>query len=315
MQSKLRLDGLKAELGSVRELLHQAKEVNDPVGKFQYEHRQAILEKEIQELELTPITSANVALFFGGRPVLGSKGISAEFAGKVLEKFQDLVTRTFVSEELGQLGNRGPIPQRATTKLMVTELARGSFGFILDEMSDQTDHQETTLKLMVDEVARIVEKAGSPNEPDFEEIAESLNPRTLIALKDFFTILDNNESTIRVVDDKRDFTLDQQAVRRGHLRIDATSIEEKEDFVSGEVLGVLPESRKFEFKITGRQTIHGSISEEAAEQYLSNIRSGVDMFGHNWQVKLTIRTVKPLNRQPKEVYRLTEFLKEIKNEV
>jgi hypothetical protein len=315
MLRKLRLDGLRAELSLVQELLRQSLDAGDPVGELQYEHRRNIITKEIKELEETVTTSASVTLFFGGRPVLGSKGIAAEFAGGALEKFQDLVTKTFAKAEIGQLGKRGPIPQKNNTQLMVTELARGSFGFVLDEMSDQTELQETVLKLMVDEVTKIVEKTGSPNESDFEEIIDSLDSRTLLGLKDFFAILDNNEATIRIVDDERDFILDKDAVHRGRLRTEATSIEEKEDFKSGEILGFLPEHKKFELKTADKEIIYGSVTNEAAEQYKAMVSEGFDIVGRHWKIKLTVRTVKPLNRSPKEVYRLIEFLSEIKDDV
>ena len=315
MLRKLRLDGLRAELSLVQELLRQSHDAGDPVGELQYEHRENILTKEIEELEKTLTTSASVTLFFGGRPVLGSKGIAAEFAGGALEKFQNLVTKTFAKAEIGQLGKRGPVPQKDNTQLMVTELARGSFGFVLDEMSDQTALQETVLKLMVDEVAKIVEKTGSPNEPDFEEIIDFLDQRTLLGLKDFFAILDNNEATIRIVNDERDYILDQDAVHRGRLRTEATSIEEKEAFESGEILGFLPEHKKFELKTADKEIIYGSVTKEAAEQYKTMFSDGIDIVGRRWQVKLTVRTVKPLNRQPREVYRLIEFLSEIKDDI
>jgi hypothetical protein len=309
MPRKLLLDSLRAELNSVSELLLQAKNADDPVGELQYSHRQEILKKEIEEIEKTVTTSASVALFFGGSPVYGSRGIAAEFAGGALEKFQDLVTRTFAKAELGPLGRRGPIPKKGNSQLMVTELARGSFGFVLDEMSDQSELQETALKLMVDEVARIVEDTGSPNEPDFEAILEYLEPRTLIALKDFFVILDEGDATIRIVDSERDFVLDKHAVHRGRLRTEATTIEEKESFASGQIMGFLPEHRKFELRSADGETIYGSVDMDAAEKYQEMVTSGIDVVGRHWQVKLTVRTVKPLNRPPREVYRLVEFMK------
>lgn len=310
MPRKLRLDALRAELSSVLDLLRQSHEIGDPVGELQYEHRQNILENEIEELEEAVSTSTSVALFFGGRPVLGSKGIAAGFAGNILEKFQDLVTRKFAKEGLGQLGERGPIPQKNNTQLMVTELARGSFGFILDEMSDQTELLDTSLKLIVDDVAVIVENTGSLSEQDFEEMVESLDQRTLIALKEFFVILDDSEATIRIVNDERDFILDQYAVHRGRLRIESTSIEEEEELMSGIIQGFLPEHKKFELQPADREIIYGSVSKEAAEQYQAMLDSGLAVVGHHWQVKITARTIKPLNRQPRAVYRLIEFIKE-----
>lgn len=308
MSRKLRLDGLRAELSSVQELLSQAQAVGDPIGKLQYAYREEMLQSEIKELEKIITTSASVTLFFGGNPVLGSKGIATEFASAALEKFQSLVTRTFAKAEIGSLGERGPIPQKDSTQLMITDLARGSFGFVLQEMSEQVDIQQTPLKLMVDEVAHIVETTGSPNEPDFERIVETLDPRTLIALKDFFAILDNSESTIRVVDDERDFVLDKYAVHRGRVRTEATSIKEQESFASGVLLGFLPEHKKFELRRSDGETIYGAVSKEATDQYQNMVGSGTAVVGHDWRVKLTVRTVKPLNRPPREVYRLIEFM-------
>lgn len=296
-----------ADYGSVLELLHQAQDAKDPVGEIQYEYRKIILEKEIQELEKNITTNASVALFFGGEPVLGSKGIAADFAGSALEKFQDLITRTFAKTELGQLGERGPIPQKSNTQLMLTELARGSFGFVLDEMTNQISHQETVLKLMVDEVSNVVQKTGSANELDFEGILDSLDPRTFLGLKDFFAVLDKNKATIRIVDDEHDFTLDRAAVHRGHLRTETTSIEEKEDVRAGEIIGLLPEHKKFELKTSEGDVIYGSVAKEAIEQYNALLSNGIDIVHQHWTVKFVIRTVHPLNRPPREVYRLTEF--------
>lgn len=308
MPRKLRLDGLKAELNSVQELLRQANDAGDPIGKLQYTHREGALQTEIAELEKTITTNASVALFFGGEPVLGSKGIETEFASGALGIFQSLVTRTFAKAEIGSLGERGPIPQRNNTQLMITDLARGSFGFVLDEMSEQSEIQQTALKLMVDEVAYIVETTGSPNDPEFEKIVETLDPRTLIALKDFFTILDNNKATVRVVDDERDFLLDKYAIHRGRIRTEATSIEDQENYVSGVLLGFLPEHKKFELKQSDGQIIYGSVSREAAEQYQNMVGSGITVVGGVCRIKLTVRIVSPLNRPPREVYRLVEFM-------
>ena len=124
MLRKLRLDGLIADYSSVLELLRQSNDAKDPVGVLQYEYRKNILANEIEELRKTVTSNASVALFFGGAPVLGSKGIAAEFAGSILEKFQNLVTRSFAKTELGQLGERGPIPQKENTQLMVIPVIR-----------------------------------------------------------------------------------------------------------------------------------------------------------------------------------------------
>lgn len=312
MPRKLKLEGMQAELSAVSALLQQAIEFADPVGELQYSHRKKSLEQEIGQIAETPEKSASVALFFGGAPVLGSRGISADFAGHALELFQELVSRSFATAELGVLGKRGPVPYRDSTKLMITEIAKGSFGFVLDEMSDQLELEDTSLKLMVEDVAKLLERTASPNELDFEEIAETLDARTLQSLRDFFITLDSNNATIRVVEDIADFTLDSTSIHRGRIRTEATSIDESEDFIIGVLFGFLPEHRKFELRIATGETVYGSVSKEAAEQYVSLLSSEKVMIGNSWKLKIKKRVVKPLNRPPRQVNKLIEFLGEEK---
>lgn len=308
MPRKLRLDVLQADLASLDALLQSAREMDDPVGEYQIEKRRSVIEAELKALTVAQEKKASVALFFGGKPVLGSRGISADFAGHMLEYFQDLVSRTFASSELGALGERGPIPKRQATDLMVTQLTRGSFGFVLDELSDQAEFEDTALKVMVEEVVAVVEKVASSNEIDFEEIVEQLDPRMLISLKDFFVTLDSAEATVRLVDDVADISLDQPAVRRARLRTEATSIDEDDMLIKGVLVGFLPEHRKFELQVDETSTLYGSVSKEAAEQYAKLVMRGENPERQLWQVRIRQRTVTPLNRPPREVHRLLEFV-------
>jgi hypothetical protein len=308
MPRRLQLEGLQAELSAVSELLNQAVEMNDPMGEYQFSKRKQLVENELSTLIQAAEKKASVALFFGGKPVLGSRGISAEFAGKMLEQFQELIARSFAKSELGLLGERGPIPMRHSSNLMVTEVARGSFGFVLDELSDQSEIEDTALKTMVEEVATVIERTASPNDLEFEEVAESLDARMLIALKDFFVTLDSADATVRVVDDVADFSLDHQSIHRARARTEATSIDERDLFFEGILEGFLPDHRKFELRVGPAQVIYGSVSKEAAEQYAAFISTGNTPIGRRWQIKVRQRIIAPLNRPPREVNRLLEFI-------
>lgn len=311
MPRKLRMEGLQAELSSVIALLQSAREMDDPVGEFQLEKRKNMIESELHSLAAHPENKASIALFFGGKPVLGSRGITAEFAGHMLENFQELVTRKFASSELGPLGDRGPIPMKQATDMMVTSLAKGSFGFVLDELTDQDEIDATALKLVVEEIVQTLEKVSSSNELDFEEVAEQLDPRLLITLKDFFVTLDSAEGTIRLVDDVADISLDSTSVHRGRLRTEATSIDESDVTLDGVLVGFLPEHRKFEMLVEG-QMLYGSVSREATEQYSQLVARGESPERQSWKVRMKRRIVTPLNRPPREVNRLLEFLGRMK---
>lgn len=308
MLKKLHLDAVSSEVSAVKKLLVEASKSGDIVGELQWGQKLAALTSEVEILEKEVIqdTEANVALLFGGKPVLGSKGIAAEFAGQALEKFQNLVSKTFAVAEIGDLGQRGKVPFKEQSDLMITGLARGSFGFVLSEISDQASLESSELAVIVERVSSVIKDTAAADESLFEELVSELNPRTLIALREFFLTLDSNQATVRIVERNRDFILDNTAIHRGRLRTEATSIEEDTIEVAGLLVGFLPDHRKFEIKDQAEEIIYGSVSKTAVEQF-QNASSTV--IGKRCLAKLNVRTIEPLNRPPRKVNRLLEFLR------
>lgn len=308
MPKKLNIDSLSSEITAVKELLSSAQQSGDIVGEMQLEHRLRELSLKVEFLKSDTIAdnSASVALFFGGQPVLGSKGIAAEFAGLALEQFQNLIAKVFASNEVGALGERGKVPFKANSELMVTGLARGSFGFVLDEMSDQTQLESSQLSQVIDKASFLLRDTAAQDEAVFEALLEELEPRTLIALKEFFSNLDSSKATIRVVEKDLDFILDGPAIHRAKIRTEATSIEEKTSDIEGMLVGFLPEHRKFELQDKTGQLYYGSATKEAVDQF---VKATDTVIGKHCLIRVTIKTVAPLNRPPREIVRLLEFLR------
>ncbi len=306
MPKKLAIDSLSSEITSLKALLESAKQSDDVVGAIQFEYRIDELNEKLNKLkeESTEDNLASVALFFGGKPVLGSKGIAAKFAGTAIEQFQNLISKTFAINEIGELAKKGKVPFKEYSDLMVTGLARGSFGFVLDEMSTQTELESSQLSIIVEKVAHLIANSTSQDESVFEQMLEELDPRTLIALKDFFSNLDSNQATLRVVENDFDMSFDSYAIHRARLRTEATSIEEKTTHITGELVGFLPEHKKFEIRNNDGDLIYGSASKEAVEKF-----EEMNQILKNRKViaEVTEKTVAPLNRPPKKVYRLLNF--------
>jgi hypothetical protein len=307
MPKKLTIDSLSSEITTVKGLLASARQYDDIVGELQLEHRIEKLTRKFEMLkENSPKdNSASVALFFGGKPVLGSKGIAAEFAGTALEQFQNLIAKTFATNEVGELGARGKIPFKAQSELMVTGLARGSFGFVLDEMSEQIEMESSELTHIIDKATHLLRDTAAQDEAVFESLLEDLDPRTLLALRDFFSNLDSNKATLRVVEKDLDIILDNSAIHRGKIRTEATSIEEKTTEIEGVLVGFLPEHKKFEIRDELGNIIYGSATTEAVDQFE---KANEVVIGKQCLLKVTIKTVSPLNRPSREVVRLIEFL-------
>ena len=81
---KLERDFILADHATVEDLLSQLGE-EDVMTRFGLEGRLDELKKKIAALEDTEDEpTASAALFFGGRPVVGSRGIECEFGGEAV---------------------------------------------------------------------------------------------------------------------------------------------------------------------------------------------------------------------------------------
>ncbi|MBB2806350.1 hypothetical protein [Xanthomonas arboricola] len=304
MLRRLRLDALRAELSGVLSQVEISDEYGDIVGSGQFRRRLEQIKKEISSLELQDPKRASVALYFSGRPVLGTRGIAADFAGRCLENYQDLVSKTFARRELGSLGDRGPIPLRQNTEMMVTGVTHGSFGFILDEMSDQTSILDTQLKEVVKEVSLTLEKFSGDSESEFLEFASEIDQRTVISLRKFFQEMDNSLATVRIVEDIHELNLDSPAVLRARKRAESSTIEDETADVPGTSIHVLPEHRTFEFRTLTGDVLFGKAHADAVESYLSAIAMQVNVANSRMTAHMQVRTVHAFNREPRSTYRL-----------
>ncbi len=313
MLRKIELDALRADLGAINAMLASRTEADDPIGFHQFQSRKREIEEMIAKLGDAPDHTASVGLFFGGLPVIGSRGIRADFAGKAIEYFQELVAKQHAAAEAGILGRRGRVPLRAATDLMLTDVVRGSFGMVLEEVEENGLLADSKVKQIVDEVTDVFLNVASIDDQVFEELLASIDGRLLSTLRDFFHLLDEGGATIRVVEAEKDRLLDRDAVHRGRVRTEAIAVDEREsDQISGK-LYLLPAHRRFELvrDDTG-ETIYGIVSPEYSKEYLGTLQQqGIDPVGKTWRTKMLIREIKRPNREPKITYTLLGLLGEL----
>lgn len=303
---RLELEALFADRESVRAMLTSIGN-DDPIGHLSFSARLAAIEEKIQRLAAAHETTGSVALMFAGRPVQGSRSIAADFATAVLKSFQDLVTKQIAGDEFGRLGTRGRLPERTPSTLAIRELVRGSVGFVLEENSANEELADTPIKKAIDDVTEIISQAADVSDEAFEASVETLDPRMLVSLRDFFRALDDGDASVRIVEDDRDASLDKQAVHRARVRVDATEVRDTESAaIIGELLGLLPESRRFEMKLLDSgEVIRGTVSPALASQWLELIElPGEKLVGQVWRTKMRIREIRERNRPPRNLYAL-----------
>src|SRR5437879_325840 len=132
MIRKLDRDHVQAEIATLESML-QRLPPNDSLGRRSLEARRRSLIQELETLAGISERRAQVALYFGGDPVVGSVGVQARFSAATISSFQDLITKVWAAES-GNLAAMGPVPAQEDSQLHITHLVHGSFGFLFEEL-------------------------------------------------------------------------------------------------------------------------------------------------------------------------------------
>ncbi|SFU21013.1 hypothetical protein [Mesorhizobium sp. YR577] len=255
---KLDRDYVKADRAAVVGLLDRVTEA-DFLTRMGLESRLREIDEQIAgQAEEPEEAHASAALFFGGRPVVGSVGIEAEFGSGAISTFQDLVTKILARNTTG-LGVKGPVANKSAAAMHITNIVRGSFGFLLEEVRDQHQIFETSLKKAVEQASELLEAFGKADEEEFQTAVVEVDQRILSTARDFFELMRQNGATLKMIAGDDEYQFGADAVARGADRANATSLEEMDRELRGQLAGVLPGAHQFEFRVAGAETIKGKV--------------------------------------------------------
>ena len=285
MLKKLEQEAVRADLMAVETILASRHKEDDPVGYFQFTQRKTNLEQQLAEID-SRAASNSIAMLFGGGPVVGSRGIAADFSTTIINHMQGLVSAQSASLT-GTVGERGPIPQREKSQMLITDVARGSFGFILEDISQSTD----SLGPIMENVCGLLGRMGSDDSEKVESAAESVDHRVLVELRNFFSALQSYNATLRLVSDQSTFELTREAIERAAERTKTLQVfEPYNQTVTGRVF-TMPESKRFELHpIGGGDVIKGNISTDFIKQMFDeNLIASGDFLGKVMNAKLRVR--------------------------
>lgn len=301
MLAQLEKQFLQADLVQARQMLADGQAHDDPIAEHQYSQRVARLEHELSELsQSVEQAPAGVALFFGGRPVVGSLGIKAAFGTQAVGQFQKLVSQRYAAAETGPLASRGRVPMSEDTQLLVTDVVRGSFGFVLQ--ASEPANGDAVLKQVVDEVADTLSRMAASDDALFDEASAGVDNRQLGALKEFFKLLDDEGASLRVVEGERDFELTTQAVQRARRRAEGLVIEDRSEVVHGQVIGWAEHSMRFELRLhADRGVVTGAVARDAMERLL---QEGLNPLHLHVRAAVDVREVRRRSRTPHKSYSL-----------
>lgn len=288
-QRKLEHDLLYADMAAVNTLLDQL-DAGDVMARFGLEARREELRELIAAAETeTEEMTASAILYFGGQPVTGTRGIESEFAGTAVSKFQDLVAKV-TAQEVGTLGQRGVVPNKGSSTLHITNITRGSVGFVLEEMQPPVPLFDATLKTAVNEAIQLLDAFGEPDEAQFQNAIEAIDQRVFGTARDFLKLMSQRGATLRLVTNESECSFDVEAVTRAAERATSTTTENTEEFIRGQLAGVLPDAHRFEFRTDdAHKMINGKVDSALAAAALT--RLGRDWVDVDAQARIVVKRV------------------------
>ncbi|HEX6376745.1 MAG TPA: hypothetical protein VFZ91_13615 [Allosphingosinicella sp.] len=261
---------------------------DDVMTRMGLEDRREELQELVAELIDFNEGAASAALFFGGRPVVGSRGIESEFGGNAVAKFQDLVAKLLV-QEIGELGQRGPVPNKAASTMHITNVVRGSFGFLMEEVQTQGQLVDTALKAAVDDASRLMAAFADADEVKFQEAVEAVDQRVFATAGEFFDLLRQGGATFRIVAGDNDETFSTTAVERAVERATSTTVTEGEEPLLGRLTGALPDGHMFEFRNAMGDIVRGRVDRSITTDQLMQLN--LTMLNVEAQARMRVRRV------------------------
>ena len=220
------------------------------------EARMRSIDSDLALLPTNGRQPARARLTFNGAPVVGSHGIFSDFGMRAVSSFTDAVA-SIAASLTAPLASMGPIPNREQNQLLITNTAIGSFGFELEEFRGPQlpSEDESSVSIALDRTQALLQGTLGSDE-DLADIASETDPRALEKVRAFLRVLAESDAVcaFQYCGQGVRFT-DVGQVRSSIERLGADNLRESEQQFQGEFLGVLPNSRTFEFKLAGEEKI------------------------------------------------------------
>ena len=240
---------LLSEQGTLEKLISRTSPGN-VIGRMSLESRLRQVKAELEAYEGFSPHLVNARLTFRGRPVVSNRGIFADFGTEAVNSFAEAVTRIGAGWN-SPLPSSGPIPNSAEYKLLITGTATGSFGFQVEDASQQPVlvGESSPVELAIGKFKEILDASIKTDDELVEAIADT-DRRALDAVQGFLKIMADNRATCALEFQGSEFRFaDTAQVRRSQTRLNNDNILEEDVTLTGQFQGFLPHSRRAEFMI------------------------------------------------------------------
>lgn len=266
MTSKER-DFIRSEVTTLEGLLSSLPE-DRLIERIGIEERLVQARKRLVELEIGPL-ARSLPITFRGAPVDGSRSIDAGFASTALKAFTEATDTVAASLTSDGLKGRGRLPG-ASRSLRIVDTAQGSFGFELELPPPAAEAAQLALEgfgeepdpyvLAIARTLALIADAASSDEEGMSDLIAEIHPRAATKVHAFAKVLADAGAGFAAEFEGRRVRLNEGAeVQRVLDALRDEDIAERAEEQNGVLLGILPESRRFECRIADGRVISGKV--------------------------------------------------------
>ena len=258
--------------------INQLQMLIDEIPKYRVfekkplEARLKKLEKELSTVKEEAL-SQKAVITFRGEPVFGSYGILADFASKASGSFTDAVTAIATSLD-DNLAYMGRIPNNKENQLIITNIARGSFGFEFEVPRNGVDTlipEPTNVEKALGSLQGLLNSTLLDDEEKITDIVEEIHPRAVGKVVEFLDILKSNHAWFAYeFGERKVFFKNISDIDKAISILDKDNIKEGDETYAGEFQGILPGRRTFEFLTSDKKIIVGKIGSEIKDPDVLN---------------------------------------------
>jgi hypothetical protein len=234
------------------ELMLSRIPASNALERFGFEQRLKIARAALEQTQAV-IEPERSQLTFRGLPVTGSKGIAAEFGSKAVVAFTEAFT-AIIAGMKDRLNYMGPIPDKARHQLMITGTAVGSFGFELQLPNLQPDFfsESGGAEEALERLFALLKISAEGTDDEIADVVAEVHPRAVRKVAEFLNYLSQHQAWCGLEFKQKVFRYRNiEQLRQSRDRLSEGNIHEDVEAFRGELQGVLPKGRSFEFKISG----------------------------------------------------------------
>lgn len=259
MEVKPLRNNLTSEIAELESIISRLPE-GDVITRMSFQDRLDSVRKKQQKSPAIE-SSETATLVFRGKPVDGSHGISASFAGSATKVFSEAFNAVCAGFR-EKLSYMGPISRKHD--LIITGTAVGSFGFRF-EIPSVGESIESGKKPddALEKVKQIFKSTAEGSDEEVAEVVSTIHPRAVRKVRAFLEFLDRQEATCGLEFRSGHFKYrNKDQLKQSIRRLQSRYIKEETVTKIGVFKGFLPDSRTFEFEDIGSAILKGRIGED-----------------------------------------------------